>query len=56
MNFENNQGEGNDWVGKEWGGLKFPRGKNLPDHSFPRDKTDCWEIQACYTGIILNAA
>ena len=27
-----------DWVGKEWAGIFFPRGKNGPAHSFPREK------------------
>ena len=27
-----------DWVGKEWAGLFFPRGKNGPAHSFPGEK------------------
>ena len=39
-----------DWVGKEWAGLFFPRGKNGPAHSFPGEKTDWGEIPACYTG------
>ena len=40
-----------DWVGKEWAGLLFPRGKNGPAHSFPGEKTDWGGIPACYTGI-----
>ena len=44
-------GEKTDWVGKEWAGLFFPRGKNGPAHSFPGEKTDWGEILACYTGI-----
>ena len=44
-------GEKTDWVGKEWAGLFFPRGKNGPAHSFPGEKTDWGEIPACYTGI-----
>ena len=43
-------GEKTDWVGKEWVGLFFPRGKNVPAHSFPGEKTDWGEIPACYTG------
>ena len=43
-----------DWVGKEWAGLFFPRGKNGPAHSFPGEKTDWGEIPACYTGPILS--
>ena len=43
-------GEKTDWVGKEWAGLLFPRGKNGPAHSFPGEKTDWGEIPACYTG------
>ena len=43
-------GEKTDWVGKEWAGLFFPRGKNGPAHSFPGEKTDWGEIPACYTG------
>ena len=39
-----------DWVGKEWAGLFFPRGKNGPAHSFPGEKTDWGEIPACDTG------
>ena len=31
-------GGGTDWVGKEWAGLFFPRGKNWPAHSFPGEK------------------
>ena len=31
-------GEKTDWVGKEWAGLFFPRGKNGPAHSFPGEK------------------
>ena len=46
-------GEKTDWVGKEWAGLFFPRGKNGPAHSFPGEKTDWGEIPACYTGKIL---
>ena len=42
-------GEKTDWVGKEWAGLFFPRGKNGPAHSFPGEKTDWGEIPACYT-------
>ena len=42
-------GEKTDWVGKEWAGLFFPRGKNGPAHSFPGEKTDWGEITACYT-------
>ena len=45
-------GEKTDWVGKEWAGLFFPRGKNGPAHSFPGEKTDWGEIPACYTGIM----
>ena len=45
-------GEKTDWVGKEWAGLFFPRGKNGPAHSFPGEKTDRGEIPACYTGIL----
>ena len=45
-------GEKTDWVGKEWAGLFFPRGKNGPAHSFPGEKTDWGEIPACYTGFI----
>ena len=45
-------GEKTDWVGKEWAGLFFPRGKNGPAHSFPGEKTDWGEIPACYTGIV----
>ena len=41
-------GEKTDWVGKEWAGLFFPRGKNGPAHSFPGEKTDWGEIPACY--------
>ena len=44
-----------DWVGKEWAGLFFPRGKNGPAHSFPGEKTDWGEIPACYTGHMLGA-
>ena len=44
-------GEKTDWVGKEWAGLFFPRGKNGPAHSFPGEKTDWGEIPACYTGM-----
>ena len=40
-------GEKTDWVGKEWAGLFFPRGKNGPAHSFPGEKTDWGEIPAC---------
>ena len=47
-------GEKTDWVGKEWAGLFFPRGKNGPAHSFPGEKTDWGEIPACYTGIELT--
>ena len=47
-------GEKTDWVGKEWAGLFFPRGKNGPAHSFPGEKTDWGEIPACYTGITTN--
>ena len=43
-------GEKTDWVGKEWAGLFFPRGKIGPAHSFPGEKTDWGEIPACYTG------
>ena len=43
-------GEKTDWVGKEWAGLFFPRGKNGPAHSFPGENTDWGEISACYTG------
>ena len=45
-------GEKTDWVGKEWAGLFFPRGKNGPAHSFPGEKTDWGEIPACYRGFI----
>ena len=45
-------GEKTDWVGKEWAGLFFPRGKNGPAHSFPGEKADWGEIPACYTGQI----
>ena len=45
-------GEKTDWVGKEWAGLFFPRGKNGPAHSFPGEKTDWGEIPACYTGTV----
>ena len=38
-------GEKTDWVGKEWAGLFFPRGR-----AFPGEKTDWGEIPACYTG------
>ena len=31
-------GEKTDWVGKEWAGLFFPRGKNGLAHSFPGEK------------------
>ena len=41
-----------DWVGKEWAGLFFPRGKNGPAHSFPGEKTDWGEIPACDTGLV----
>ena len=52
MNFEIIRGGGGtDWVGKEWAGLFFPRGKNRPAHSFPGEKTDWGEIPACYTGM-----
>ena len=44
-------GEKTDWVGKEWAGLFFPRGKNGPAHSFPGEKIDWGEIPACYTGV-----
>ena len=44
-------GEKTDWVGKEWAGLFFPRGKNGPAHSFPGEKTDWGEIPACYSGL-----
>ena len=47
-------GEKTDWVGKEWAGLFFPRGKNGPAHSFPGEKTDWGEIPACYTGGMTN--
>ena len=47
-------GEKTDWVGKEWAGLFFPRGKNGPAHSFPGEKTDWGEIPACYTGTHRN--
>ena len=47
-------GEKTDWVGKEWAGLFFPRGKNGPAHSFPGEKTDWGEIPACYTGLSQN--
>ena len=47
-------GEKTDWVGKEWAGLFFPRGKNGPAHSFPGEKTDWGEIPACYTGLALE--
>ena len=47
-------GEKTDWVGKEWAGLFFPRGKNGPAHSFPGEKTDWGEIPACYTGSKLD--
>ena len=51
MIFEiNSGGEKTDWVGKEWAGLFFPRGKNGPAHSFPGEKTDWGEIPACYSG------
>ena len=43
-------GEKTDWVGKEWAGLFFPRGKNGPAHSFRGEKTDWGEIPACYNG------
>ena len=46
-------GEKTDWVGKEWAGLFFPRGKNGPAHSFPGEKTDWGEIPACYTGLVV---
>ena len=49
-------GEKTDWVGKEWAGLFFPRGKNGPAHSFPGEKTDWGEIPACYTGIKLTSS
>ena len=48
-------GEKTDWVGKEWAGLFFPRGKNGPAHSFPGEKTDWGEIPACYTGFLFPA-
>ena len=47
-------GEKTDWVGKEWAGLFFPRGKNGPAHSFPEEKTDWGEIPACYTAIYID--
>ena len=50
MIFEIIRGGETDWVGKEWAGLFFPRGKNGPAHSFPGEKTDWGEILACYTG------
>ena len=50
MIFEIMRGGKTDWVGKEWAGLFFPRGKNGPAHSFPGEKTDWGEILACYTG------
>ena len=50
MIFEIIRGGKTDWVGKEWAGLFFPRGKNGPAHSFPGEKTDWGEIPACYTG------
>ena len=37
-------GEKTDWVGKEWAGLLFPRGKNGLAHSFPGEKTDWGEF------------
>ena len=40
MIFEIIRGEKTDWVGKEWAGLFFPRGKNGAAHSFPGEKTD----------------
>ena len=49
MIFEIIRGGKTDWVGKEWAGLLFPRGKNGPAHSFPGEKTDWGEIPACYT-------
>ena len=33
-------GGGTDWVGEEWAGLLFPRGKNGPAHFFCGEKTD----------------
>ena len=40
MIFEIIRGGGKtDWVGKDWAGLLFPRGKNGPAHSFPGEKT-----------------
>ena len=54
MIFEIIRGGGKtDWVGKEWAGLFFPRGKNGPAHSFPGEKTDWGEIPAFYSGITL---
>ena len=50
MIFEIIRGGKTDWVGKEWAGLFFPRGKNGPAHSFPGEKTDWGEFLACYTG------
>ena len=50
MIFEIIRGGKTDWVGKEWAGLFFPRGKNGPAHSFSGEKTDWGEIPACYTG------
>ena len=50
MIFEIIRGGKTDWVGKEWAGLLFPRGKNGPAHSFPGEKNDWGEIPACYTG------
>ena len=55
MIFEIIRGGETDWVGKEWAGLFFPRGKNGPAHSFPGEKTDWGEIPACYTGSNLFA-
>ena len=55
MIFEIIRGGGKtDWVGKEWAGLYFPRGKNGPAHSFPGEKTDWGEISACYNGSIIK--
>ena len=55
MIFEIIRGGGEtDWVGKEWAGLLFPRGKNGPAHSFPGVKTDWGKVRPVTPGSSLT--
>ena len=47
-------GEKTDWVGKEWAGLFFPRGKNGPAHSFPGEKTDWGKFWPVTPGHVIS--